>query len=462
VSKHYGESEAALRNIFAAASKDTPAIIFIDEIDAIAPRRDSLSGEKQVERRVVAQLLTLMDGLAERGRVIIMAATNLPDSLDPALRRPGRFDREIRFGPPKAPARKEILEIHLRDAPLSDDVDLGHIATQAHGYVGADLAALAREASLAALDRTVTDAGGEQAVRPEDLVITQRDMQHGLNVTSPSALRDTLIESPTLTFNDIGGMQSTKDALREAVIWPFQHRDTFDAFNLRSVSGVLMSGPPGSGKTMLARALASESGMNFIPIRPARIMSQFMGEAERAIAEVFAKARQSAPCLIFFDELDALAPRRNGKDATIDRIVAQLLTDMDGMARNTDVVVLAATNRVSAIDPALVRPGRFDVVIRIPLPDPSARHAILDVHTNALPMADDVDLKRIADQTNCMSGADLAALAMAAARTAAHRHLRHPGGPAHLIMQDFEQALEQARQSIDIRTDDFISRQELT
>ena len=298
VTKHYGESEAALRNIFAAASKDAPAIIFIDEIDAIAPRRDSLSGEKQVERRVVAQLLTLMDGLAERGRVIIMAATNLPDSLDPALRRPGRFDREIRFGPPKAAARREILDIHLRDAPLAKDVDLGDIAAQAHGYVGADLAALAREASLAALDRTVSEAGGEHAVRPENLFITRRDLEHGLAVTSPSALRDTLVESPTLTFADIGGMEETKEALKEAVIWPFQHRETFEALNMRSVSGVLMSGPPGSGKTMLARALAAESGMNFIPVRPARIMSQFMGEAERAIAEVFAKARQSAPCLI--------------------------------------------------------------------------------------------------------------------------------------------------------------------
>ena len=462
VSKHYGESEAALRNVFAAAGKDAPAIIFIDEIDAIAPRRDSLSGEKQVERRVVAQLLTLMDGLAERGRVIIMAATNLPDSLDPALRRPGRFDREIRFGPPKAAARREILDIHLRGAPLAEDVDLGAIAGQAHGYVGADLAALAREASLAALDRTVSEAGGEHAVRPENLFITRRDLEHGLAVTSPSALRDTLVESPTLTFDDIGGMEETKDALKEAVIWPFQHRETFEALNMRSVSGVLMSGPPGSGKTMLARALAAESGMNFIPVRPARIMSQFMGEAERAIAEIFAKARQSAPCLIFFDELDALAPRRNGNDATLDRIVAQLLTDLDGMAQNTDVVVLAATNRVSAIDPALSRPGRFDVVIRIPLPDMAARLAILEVHTKALPLDADVDLTQLAQQATDMSGADLAAMALAATRSAARRHLLSKTDEISVNRQDFEAALHMIRHSIDIRADDFITSGEAT
>ena len=328
--------------------------------------------------------------------------------------------------------------------------------------MGADLAALAREASLAALDRTVSEAGGEHAVRPENLFITRRDLEHGLAVTSPSALRDTLVESPTLTFDDIGGMEETKDALKEAVIWPFQHRETFEALNMRSVSGVLMSGPPGSGKTMLARALAAESGMNFIPVRPARIMSQFMGEAERAIAEIFAKARQSAPCLIFFDELDALAPRRNGNDATLDRIVAQLLTDLDGMAQNTDVVVLAATNRVSAIDPALSRPGRFDVVIRIPLPDMAARLAILEVHTKALPLDADVDLTQLAQQATDMSGADLAAMALAATRSAARRHLLSKTDEISVNRQDFEAALHMIRHSIDIRADDFITSGEAT
>lgn len=386
----------------------------------------------------------------------MMAATNLPDNLDPALRRPGRFDREINFGPPKVAARKEILDIHLRDAPLAPDVDLSHIAQEAHGYVGADLAALAREASLAALDRAIADAGGEDAVNPDDLFITQPDLIHGLQATSPSALRDTMVESTRLTFADIGGMQSTKEALKEAIIWPLQHRDTFEAFNLHSVSGVLLSGPPGSGKTMLACALATESGMNFIPVRPARIMSQFLGDAERAVADIFAKARQSAPCLIFFDELDALAPRRNGKDAALDRVVAQLLTDMDGMAQNTDVVVLAATNRVSAIDAALTRPGRFDVVIRIPLPDLDARMAILDVHTRALPLAEDVDLCRLAAQTNMMSGADLAGIAKAAARAAARRLLHGTYEKTQVSQADFDVSLALMRQGHDVRQDNYI------
>lgn len=456
VSKHYGESEAALRNIFAAASKDAPAIVFIDEIDAIAPRREGLSGEKQVERRVVAQLLTLMDGLAERGRVIVMAATNLPDSLDPALRRPGRFDREIRFGPPKAAAREEILRIHLRDAPLADDVDLSALAQDAHGYVGADLAALAREASLAALDRAVREAGGEQALRPDDLFITQPDLRRGLKATSPSALRDTVVESPTISFADVGGLETTKEALREAVIMPLQHRETFDALKLNAAAGVLLSGPPGTGKTLLARALATESGMNFIPVRPARIMSQFLGDAERAIADIFAKARQSAPCLIFFDEMDALAPRRTGQDATLNRVVAQLLTDMDGMAQNDDVVVLAATNRVAAIDAALTRPGRFDQIIRIPLPDMETRLAILKVHTRHRPLGKDVDLEWVARQSDRASGADLAELAKAAARAAARRQLAQPAGPVEITSQDFLAALDAMQRASAARQDDFV------
>lgn len=460
ISKHYGESEAALRNIFAAASKDAPAIIFIDEIDAIAPRREGLSGEKQVERRIVAQLLTLMDGLAERGRIIVMAATNLPDALDPALRRPGRFDREIRFGPPKAEARLEILNIHLRDAPLAPDVDLKNIAHEAHGYVGADLAALAREASLAALDRAVAEAGSEHALCPEDLFITPHDLAHGLRVTSPSALRETMVESPTITFDDIGGMEEIKEALKEAIIWPFQHREKFAALNLRSVSGVLMSGPPGSGKTMLTRALATESGMNFIPVRPARIMSQFLGDAERAVAEIFAKARQSAPCMIFFDELDALAPHRRGKDAVLDRIVAQLLTELDGMAQNEDVVVLGATNRVAAIDPALTRPGRFDVLIRIPLPDHAARRAILDVHLKGLPLAGDVDVERLAERTEAASGADLAGMVTAATRSTARRQLQNNSADISVNAQDFDVAHAQMHTARAIRSDDFITKQE--
>ena len=458
VSKHYGESEAALRKVFQAAARDAPAIIFIDEIDAIAPRRDSLSGEKQVERRVVAQLLTLMDGLAERGRIILMAATNLPDSLDPALRRPGRFDREIAFGPPSAEQRREILEIHLRKAPLAKDVELDEIARDSHGYVGADIAALAREASLAALDRAVREAGGEAHVRADDLHLTQADLRHGLSVTSPSTLRDTIVESPAVTFADVGGMDAVKEALREAVIWPLQHKAAYDALGLAPLAGVLMSGPPGSGKTLLARALATESGMNFIPVRPTRIMSQYLGEAERAIAEIFAKARQSAPCLVFFDELDALAPRRSGKDAVLDRIVAQLLTEMDGMARNPGVVVLAATNRAGAVDPALTRPGRFDLVIPIPLPDLTTRAAILGVHCAALPLAGDVDLAQLSELTDGASGAALAELCRAAARAALRRSLDQ-GTTPDIRATDFDFALAERARSSEAGAADYILRE---
>ncbi|MDX8351421.1 AAA family ATPase [Cognatiyoonia sp. IB215182] len=441
VSKHYGESEAALRKVFQAAEKEAPAIVFIDEIDAIAPKREALSSEKQVERRVVAQLLTLMDGLAERGRVILMAATNLPDSLDPALRRPGRFDREIMFAPPSADQRQEILRIHLRTAPLAENVDLASIANESHGYVGADLAALAREASLAALDRAVREAGSEDRVKVDDLFITQADLTHGLKATSPSILRETIVESPTITFADVGGLETVKAALTEAVIWPQHHKATFAKLNLNPVSGVLMSGPPGSGKTLIARALATESGMNFIPVRPGRIMSQFLGDAERALADIFAKARQSAPCIVFFDELDALAPRRAGKDPVLDRVVAQLLTEMDGLSRNTDVVVLAATNRAAALDPALTRPGRFDSVIQIPLPDRTARLAILAVHTTDLPLSEQVDLDRIAAKTDGRSGATLAALTGAAGRSAMRKALHSESGDPVITQADFDEAL---------------------
>ena len=460
VSKHYGESEAALRNVFAAAAKDAPAIVFIDEIDAIAPKREALSGEKQVERRIVAQLLTLLDGLTERGRIIVMAATNLPDSLDPALRRPGRFDREINFGPPGPDARRDILAIHLRDAPLAEDVDLSEIAANSHGYVGADLAALAREASLAALERAVTEAGGEAFVDVDRLFISQPDLQHGLALTSPSALRDTFVETPAVSFDDIGGMEEAKQVLQEAVLWPLQHRHLFETLGLNGMSGILLAGPPGSGKTLLARALASESGMNFIPVRPARIMSQFLGEAERGIADVFAKARQSAPCLVFLDELDALAPVRRGKDPVLDRIVAQLLTEMDGLSRNTDIVVLGATNRARAIDPALTRPGRFDVIVPIGLPDLAAREAILAVHCRQRPLADDVDLGQLARKTEGVSGAGLAGLVTAAARHALRRHLGAAEQPVSICAEDFDAALEVQMKSEEARRFDHSSQEQ--
>jgi transitional endoplasmic reticulum ATPase len=459
VSKHYGESEAALRKVFEAASKAVPAIIFIDEIDAIAPKRDGMSGEKQLERRVVAQLLTLMDGLSDRGGIIVMAATNLPDSLDAALRRPGRFDREILFTPPTATARRAILDIHFARAPLAGSVDLDAIAAAAHGYVGADLAALAREASLAALDRAVSVAGGEDRVRTEDLYIEQVDLLMGLRATSPSALRETTINSPAIGWDDIGGLEDIKDALISAVVWPLIHRKTFASLNLSAASGVLLSGPPGTGKTLMARALAQESGMNFIAVRPTQILSQFLGEAERAVATIFARARQSAPTLIFFDELDTLAPRRNGKDGVADRIVAQLLTEVDGVQPNDGIVVLGATNRPAAIDPALLRAGRFEVTIMMPLPDSITRDKILRLLCKKTPCHGDVSIDDLVARTTGFSGADLTALVNGAARHALSRALRERGEAPQVTTTDFDLALQERHCAESMKVQDFIQKE---
>ncbi|MXQ07938.1 AAA family ATPase [Alphaproteobacteria bacterium GH1-50] len=423
VSKHYGDSEAALRQVFDAAARKSPAIIFIDEIDAVAPRRDALSGEKQVERRVVAQLLTLLDGLSDRGRIVVMAATNLPDSIDPALRRPGRLEREVVFRPPNRAERRDILSVHLGQAPLDAGVDLDAIAEASHGYVGADLAALAREAALAALARSVRAAGGEDMVSADDLVVSAADLETGLALTRPAILRDTVVDSPTVRWSDIGGLDDVKAALEEAVVWPIRHKDSFRSLRVPAARGVILAGPPGSGKTLLARGLAGESGLNFVGVRPTRILSQFLGEAERAVAELFAKARQAAPAILFFDEFDALARRRTGQDAVLDRIVGQLLVEMDGLSPNDDVVVLAATNRPNAIDPALLRPGRIDHVLTVPLPDAAARRAILDVHFQSRSVEEGVDLSALVGATDGFSGADLASLAQSAARQALRRHL---------------------------------------
>ena len=448
VSKHYGDSEAALRQVFDAASRKAPAIIFIDEIDAVAPRRDSLSGEKQVERRVVAQLLTLLDGLSDRGRIVVMAATNLPDSIDPALRRPGRLEREIAFRPPDKAQRREILGIHLAQAPLGADADLDKVAEDSHGYVGADLAALAREAALAALARSVAEAGGEDRVDPLRLRVAAADLERGLAATRPAMLRDTVVESPTIRWADIGGYEAVKSALDEAVLWPIRHRDAFRSLRVPPARGLLLSGPPGSGKTLLARGLAGESGLNFVGVRPTRILSQFLGEAERAVAELFAKARHAAPSILFFDEFDALARRRSGQDAVLDRVVAQLLVEMDGMSSNADVIVLAATNRPAAIDPALLRPGRIDRILAVPLPNHAARRAIIDVHLCNRAQADDIDQDRLAEATGGLSGADLAALVQAAARRALRRHLagaQPAEGEAQITQADLDAALAEFR-----------------
>jgi transitional endoplasmic reticulum ATPase len=460
VSKHYGDSEEALRRVFEAARKRAPSIVFIDEIDAIAPRRDALSGEKQVERRIVAQLLTLLDGLEDRGRIVVMAATNLPDGIDPALRRPGRFDREIVFRPPSAAQRREIIAVHLARAPLDADVDLRELAETTHGYVGADLAALAREAAVAALARTVAEAGGEDRVRPEDLRITRADLARGLAVTGPSALRGTGSAPPAVSWEDVGGAGRVRDALRQAVLWPLRHAAARGALGVRPARGVLLTGPPGCGKTLAARALAAESGMNLLHVHPPRLLSQFLGEAERAVASLFATALATAPALIFFDEFDALAPRRSGRDATLDRIVAQLLAEFDGLAADREVVVLAATNRPGAIDPALLRPGRFDSVVQFTLPDAAERREILSVHLRGRACLPGNDLAGLAEATAGFSGAELATLVDEAARRALGRILLRPGEqPEGLGRDDIEGALAGMLAARTARNDDFLMPQ---
>lgn len=456
VSKHYGDSEAALRRIFSAAAKAEPSIIFIDEIDAIAPRRDDLAGDKQVERRIVAQLLTLMDGLSPRGRVVVMAATNLPDALDPALRRPGRFDREIAFSPPRPRQRGEILEVHLRDAPLAPDVDLDKIALAAHGYVGADLAAVAREAAMAAMARSVRAAGGEDKVELATVFIEQGDLEHGLAVTAPSALRGMGGQVSPVGMEEIGGLDEVKALLRRSVEWPRSKADVLARFRVTPASGLLLAGPPGSGKTLLARALAGENRLNFVPVRPTDVLNKYFGEAEKGIARFFEIARQSAPTLLFFDELDSLAPRRGTKDAAHDRIVAQLLVELDGIARREDVVVLAATNRASAIDQALIRPGRFDEVVEIPLPDATARASILHVHLRGRPVEPGMDLTAITKRLEGASGADIANIAASAALRAAVRQVQ-TGIEAVISTEDFEAELEAWHRRCEVRDTDFIT-----
>ena len=455
LSKHYGESEAALRRVFEAAHKAQPAIVFIDEIDALAPRRADLSGEKQVERRVVAQLLTLMDGLQDRGRLVVMAATNLPDALDPALRRPGRFDREVTFSPPTQDDRRAILALHLAKAPLAEDVDLEEISQAATGFVGADLASLAREAGMTALGRSVALAGGADRVDAGAVEITQSDLKNALGQAAPSLLRGVSVAGPPVAWEDIGGLEREKAELQQLVDWPRRHAEQFQSLGLRPARGVLLAGAPGTGKTLLARALAGTSAMNFIPVRPPDLLSQFLGQAERAVSHLFEKARFTAPSVLFFDELDALAPRRGGGDAVFDRIVAQFLVELDGIGQENGVTVLAATNRAAALDPALLRPGRFDRIIEIAHPDAMTRAAILNVHLGNRPVSGDVSIEGIATATNGANGAELAHLADTAAWRALSRSIEESTVP-QITNADVKVALAELDQRRAASDTDFI------
>jgi len=426
IHKYYGESEAKLREIFEKAAQKGNSIIFLDEIDAIAPKRVEVTGE--VEKRVVAQLLSLMDGLASRGQVIVIGATNIPDSLDPALRRPGRFDREITIGVPDQKGRLEILQIHTRGMPLEEDVDLERVAELTAGFVGADLLALCREAAMNRL-RTILPHlyPDPEGLSPELLALLRVSMQdflQALEEVEPSATREFLVEVPSTGWEDVGGLDEIKQHLRETIEWPLKYAELFEQVRAQAPRGILLYGPPGTGKTLLARAVANEANANFISIKGPALLSKWVGESERAVREVFRKARQAAPCVVFFDEIDALvAPRGAGGEAAAERVLSQLLTEMDGIEELRRVVVLGATNRLDMIDPALLRPGRFDLQLRLELPDRTSRRQILAVHTRKMPVAEDVDLDGLAAETEGFSGADIRYLCNRAALATVREYL---------------------------------------
>ncbi len=412
IHKFYGESEAKLRGIFEQARKSSPCIIFLDELDAIAPKRENVQGE--VEKRVVAQLLALMDGLEARGHIIVIGATNLPNLLDPALRRPGRFDREIEIGIPDAISRREILEIYSRGMPLTEDVDLTKLAAITHGFVGADLESLCREAAMTTLRGVIPEIDFAREEVPYEVLlalkVTMDNFLSALAEVEPSAVREVFVEVPDVKWDDVGGLDNIKRELREAVEWPLKYAGLFQRAGIRPAKGILLHGVPGTGKTLLAKAIASQSGVNFISVKGPSLLSKYVGESERGIREVFKKARQAAPCIVFFDEIDALAPTRSeaASDSNVSqRVISQLLTEMDGVEELKGVLVVAATNRKDMLDPALLRPGRFDLLLEVPPPDASGRLKIFQVHLKGKPITDDMELEALAARTGGLTGADI-------------------------------------------------------
>jgi transitional endoplasmic reticulum ATPase len=449
MSKFYGESEARLREIFEQAEKNSPGIIFIDELDAIAPKREEVTGE--VERRVVAQLLALMDGLAGRGNVIVIGATNRVNALDPALRRPGRFDREIEIGVPDKNARHEILQIHTRGMPLAEDVDLEKLSNMTHGYTGADLAALGRETAMKALRRYLPEINLEEERVPpsvlEKMEVNMEDFFNAYKEITPTAMREVYIEVPVVHWSEIGGLEDVKEELREAVEWPLRNPEVFSRMGIRPPKGILLFGPPGCGKTLLARAVATESEANFVTIKGPEVFSKWVGESEKAIREVFRKGRMAAPAVIFFDEFDSLVPRRGmgyGDSGVTSRVISQLLTEMDGVIALEDVVVIAATNRPDIVDPAVLRPGRFDRLIYVPDPDEKARLEIFKIYTKDMPLTGDVDLAQLARMTNNYSGADIQSLCREAAMNALRREIK----AKEVALSHFRNAMEKVGPTI--------------
>lgn len=431
MAKYYGESEQRLRQVFEEAETNTPAIIFIDELDSIAPKRGEVSGEKQLERRVVAQLLALMDGLKARGEVIVIGATNMPNLIDSALRRGGRFDREIEIGVPDRNGRLEILQIHTRGMPLAEDVILEDLADITHGFVGADIEALCKEAAMHALRKVLPEINIEEEVPPEvidRLEVAREDFYEALKNVEPSAMREVFIEIPQVRWDDIGGLERAKQDLIEAVIWPLKYPEAFEALQTTPPRGLLLFGPPGTGKTMLAKAVATESEANFISIRGPELFSKYVGESERAVRETFRKAKQASPAIIFFDEIDSIAPKREAAlDSHVsERVVSQILTELDGMEELKDIVIIAATNRPDIVDKALIRPGRIDRLIYIPPPAEGEREKIFKIHLRGKPLGEDVNLKQLAKMTGGYVGADIAAICKEAAMLAL-RELIKPG-----------------------------------
>ena len=415
MSKFYGQSEENIREIFKNAEENAPSIIFIDEIDSIAPKRDEVSGE--VERRVVAQLLAIMDGLESRGKVVVIGATNRPNALDPALRRPGRFDREIVIGIPNRKARWEILKIHTRGMPIDKKVKLSKLADITHGFVGADLAALTREGAMRALRRNLPSINIEEDTIPPEILnnleVLNSDFKEALRELEPSALREVIIENPNVHWKDIGGLTGAKQELMEAIEWPLRYPKLFEHMNGEAPKGILLYGPPGTGKTLLAKAVATETEANFISVKGPEFLSKWVGESEKAVRETFRKAKQAAPCIIFFDEIDAIVPVRGsgfGDAKVTERIISQILTELDGLESLHDIVVIGATNRPDMIDTALLRPGRFDRLIYIPEPDFYARKEIFKIHTRSKPLSKNVKLEKLAKDTESFSGADIAAV----------------------------------------------------
>ena len=426
--KHYGESEERIREIFTQAEENAPSIIFIDEIDSIAPKRDEVSGE--VEKRIVSQLLTLMDGMKSRGKVVVIAATNRPDSIDPALRRPGRFDREIEIGIPDDEGRFDILSIHTRGMPIEEKVDLKQISKVTHGFVGADLEVLAKEAAMRSLRRILPEIDLDEEKISSEIIqkikITNEDFRDALKEVRPSALREVQVQIPNVSWDDVGGLDQLKDELKEAVEWPIKYKEAYDYVDVETPKGILLHGPPGTGKTLIAKALAKMTESNFISIKGPELLSKWVGESEKGVREIFRKARQAAPCIIFLDEVDALVPRRGsgGSESHVtENVVSQILTEIDGLEELHNVLIIGATNRLDIVDEALLRPGRFDRIIKVPNPDAKGRQHIFEIHTKKKPLGSDVNIAKLLELTDGFSGAEIAAVANRAALVALKRYV---------------------------------------